>query len=506
MSCPLPSWPWLLRSRSVPRVLLVLCLAASASAFAQQPEEARPASTPAQEPSSQVPGQEAPSPPSVDRLALPPKARAFEFTKADLTLLLQVDAFDKYMEEKGWVYDDPDTNAYLDRLGRSLVPEETPDNVRWRFRAVRDLDVNAFALPNGSIYVNSGLLSRMENEAQLAGVLAHEIAHVTNRHGYLENRSYRKKMVILNVIAAAAAGAYYAGVNPDIVCAMGTLLPVIVVSTVYGYSRELEREADVYAVNAAHLRRYDLREFSRGFQLLRTGPEVDLSKEPVFWASHPKLAERVQYVAAEAARLQPSADGWRVEQASYRADTRKVVRHNAGLAILLGRPRTAVAIAQRLIADEPGSAENFVLLGDAYRSLGARTPVPDADELTDNSRDDARKRMRTMTLVEYDRALLADPHGTERWDANAARSEEAFHRALEMDPGNATAHRGLGFLFERKQRRAEALEQFRKYLELSPEARDARQIRGHIESLEKNAPAEGPAPDTPAKGAAGGRP
>jgi tetratricopeptide (TPR) repeat protein len=162
---------------------------------------------------------------------------------------------------------------------------------------------------------------------------------------------------------------------------------------------------------------------------------------------------------------------------------------------MLGRPRTAVTIAQRLMAEEPSNAENLVLLGDAYRTLGARTPVPDDDELTDKSKNDARKRMRKMTIVEYDKALLADPHGADKWEANVVLSEAAFHQALEMDPGNATAHRGLGFLFERKERRADAVEQFKKYLELAPTAQDARQVRMHIEALEKPALAEKTPPE-----------
>jgi predicted Zn-dependent protease len=453
---------------------------ATAPSVAHEPEVPKPAAT------------ETP-----DRLSPPRKAQTFEFTKVDLELLRQVDAFDKYMEEKGWVYNDPETNTYLEGLGLSLVPKETPENVKWRFRAVRDLEVNAFAMPNGSIYVNSGLIARMENEAQLAGVLAHEITHVTNRHSYLSYRSYRKKMVAIDIMVAAASAASYAGVNYGIVEGMGNLLPMIVIGTIFGYSRELEHEADVYAVNTMHRQGYDLREFSRGFELLRKGPEVDLSKEPVFWASHPKLAERVKYVAAEADLLQPASGTWRIERAAYRQNTRNVIRHDAGLAIMLGRPRTAVATAQRLIAEEPNNAENFVLLGDAYRTLGARTPVPDDDELTDNRKNEARKRMRKMTITEYDKALLADPHGTEHWEANVVLSEEAFHKALTMDPANATAHRGLGFLFERKERRTEAIEQFRKYLELAPAAKDARQIRMHIELLEKSVVAEKPS-DKPA--------
>jgi len=107
------------------------------------------------------------SPDMAERLELPQSARDFRFTKVDLELLRQVDAFDKYINDRGWVYDDPKINEYLQKLGLLLVPKETPENVRWHFCALRDIEVNAFALPNGSVYVNSGLLSRMENEAQL---------------------------------------------------------------------------------------------------------------------------------------------------------------------------------------------------------------------------------------------------------------------------------------------------------------------------------------------------
>src|SRR5262252_1728943 len=225
------------------------------------------------------------------------------------------------MEEKGWVYSDPTTGDYLNKLGVALVPKDNLENVTWRFRALRDVEVNAFALPNGSIYVNSGLISRMENEAQLVGVLAHEVAHVLGRHSYLDYRSTRKKVVAIEIMMAAANAAHNAGVHPAIVEAMGDLLPMIVVSTVFGFSRELESEADAYAVNSLYLQHYDLQEFSRGFELLRKGPEVDLSQEPVFWASHPKLADRVQFVANQALQLQSNDNNLIVNKPVYRAAT-----------------------------------------------------------------------------------------------------------------------------------------------------------------------------------------
>lgn len=423
--------------------------------------------------------------PSKEKLPLPRNAQDFKFTKVDLELLKQVNAFDEYMNDKGWVYNDPQTTAYLEKVALPLVPSDTPENVRWRFRAVRDLQVNAFALPNGSIYVNSGLLARMENEAQIAGVLAHEITHVTNRHTYLEYRSARKKMVAIDVILAAAGGAGYAGVNIGIVNALGNALPLIVVSTIFGYSLELEHEADVYAVNNLYLHGYDLRQFSRGFELLRKGPEVDLSQEPVFWASHPKLEKRVQYVAKMAEQLQPDPANLRIDEQPYHIATRNVDHNTAELAILMGQPRTAVAIGKRLTTDEPGKAANWVLLGDAYRTLGARTPVPEDEELTDKAKDQAREKIHKMTIAEYDKTLMAAPLANERWQANVNRSDEAFRKALTIDPAIATAHRGLGFLAERENQPSTALDEFRQYLQLAPEAKDARQIKLRVHALEE---------------------
>ena len=426
----------------------------------------------------------------------------FKFTKVDLDLLRQSDEFDKYVEEQGWVYSDKETDAYLQNLGLSLVPFETPENVKWSFRVLRDIEVNALSLPNGSVYVNSGLLSRMENEAQLAGVLAHEITHVVNRHMYLENRSSRRKVVAVDIILAAARAAYPAGANPMITTAMGNLLPMIVVETIFGYSRELEHEADATAVEILNRRGYDLREFAGGMDLLRNGPEVDLAEEPVFWASHPKLASRVKYITEMAEKLQPNAAGLQVNQPEYRSASVNVIRHHAGLALLFGRPRTALVIAQRLIEEEPNNPENYVLLGDAYRALGARTPVPTDEELTDDAKSATRKRLHKMTLAEYDKALLKDPHGPERCQANVDRAEDAFQKALNLDPQNATAHRGLGLLFERENAPAEAIAQFEKYLELAPNARDARQIRMRLDRLKSSSRSHPPANEPQADGSA----
>ncbi|HLQ23125.1 MAG TPA: M48 family metalloprotease, partial [Gemmatimonadales bacterium] len=79
-------------------------------------------------------------------------------------------------------YDDPATQAYVADVGRKMAVASERPQLPWEFHVVNDASVNAFALPGGPIFITRGLLGRLENEAQLAGVLGHEIGHVNARH------------------------------------------------------------------------------------------------------------------------------------------------------------------------------------------------------------------------------------------------------------------------------------------------------------------------------------
>jgi beta-barrel assembly-enhancing protease len=429
--------------------------------------------------------------PSNDVYKLTTDAQKFKFTQVDLELLRQVDALDKYVEEKGWVYKDPLTEQYLDRVGRSVVPANPPEHVSWHFRAIRDPIPNAFALPNGSIYVHTGLLSRLENEAQLAAVLAHESTHVFNRHTYLGYHDMRKKAVAVHIIIAGATAAGLGGLDYRVVNALGNAIPMAVIASMFGYRRELEHEADVYAVSVIQQAGYDPMQVPRALELLRKGPEVDLNDdEHVFWADHPKLADRVRDTTALAKQHASRDATCKTDQPAYFAATRNAIRHDAHLAMTLGRPRTALAIAKRLIELDPGNAQYYVLMGDAYRSLGARAPTPTDEELSAEGKKQTRKMLRKATLLEYDNALLTLPQGKENLKSNSREAERAFKKALELDSATCEAHRGLGFLYERDGRPADAVSALQKYLAMAPEAKDARQVRLRIEALQKKLTAE----------------
>src|SRR5438132_8748217 len=165
----------------------------------------------------------------------PPAKIDFKFEKVDLDLLEQVNLLDKRFERDGLVYADEPTNAYLQRVGESLVPRDLKlEHVVWKFRALRDPVPNAFALPNGSIYVNTGVMSLCDNESQLAAILAHEITHVLRRHTYLQNRSNRKKILTINIINAVGVWNPVGGVAGLAVGIIAAVAPFLLVATMHG--------------------------------------------------------------------------------------------------------------------------------------------------------------------------------------------------------------------------------------------------------------------------------
>jgi predicted Zn-dependent protease len=406
----------------------------------------------------------------------------FKFSKIDLELLAKVNQADQEFDRKGLVFNDPEAAAYIEEIGKKLIPEAPLENVQWRFRVLRDAQPNAFALPNGTIYVDSGLLAMLQNEAQLAGILGHEVTHVVNRHGYLENRSSRKKMATANIFGAMSGAAFGGGLAGSV---LSSLIPSLIVSTIYGYSRELEHEADVYGLRAMARNGYSPDQMGAAFELLKSGYEVQLNKEARgLYTDHPRLDERIKYVSQTAETLKIQGEPV-VRAAEYSRQMERVMRHDVPLEILIGRERTAVGVAIRLTELNPESADNAYLLGEAYRSLGGRTFRPQPEELTDSAKGATRKQLGKMTLLEYESALRATPQGKEAWTANVKAAEAAYSRALTLEPNNTRAIRGQASLYDEDGRAAQALEGYRKYLELAPTAMDAYRIKKRIEDLEK---------------------
>ena len=422
-------------------------------------------------------------------LAMPGRAQApaappFQFSSIDEKLLADTNELDQQFEKKGLVYHDPNVDAYVTRVARQLLGEApVPERVAFKFRVTRDPMINAFALPNGSIYVNSGLLAAMTDEAELASVLAHEITHVTNRHTYLQNRSLRKKAVTMNVLSlVSAAGGYfpYGSAFGIALRSAAAASQVLLVATIFGYSQDMEREADSAGFNRLVQANYDGEAMVHAFEHL----DEKLEYEPVepFWRTHPKLQDRIA-MAKAMARVEQLGKPREVSETEYLAAVAPVIRFNAIADLDSRRARTAIARVQRLVDWEPGNATDRTLLADGYRSLNARPPAPDKEELSSRGQSLDRKLMLKLTAGEEQQLLLKTPQGKTALEQNRAKAEALYRETIGQTPAFADAHRGLGMLYQEQARYPEAAREYREYLRLAPaDAADRLRIERRLAS------------------------
>jgi beta-barrel assembly-enhancing protease len=458
-----------------PVLIALICLGLVAPAFPvalQDPAKSQPTV------------QDPPNPQAIPDSLRPEE---FKFDKVDLELLEQVELLDRRLEREGLVLQEEATNAYLARVGKVLVPRDLKlENVQWKFRAVRDPVPNAFALPNGSIYVTTGLLALMDNESQLAAVVAHEMTHVMRRHTYLQNRSNRKKILAINIINAVGVWNPAGGVAGAAIAIITTISPFIVVATIFGYSRELEREADLKGVELMRHAEYPPEEMVKMLKLLAN--DIEGEQIRLFYNDHPALNDRIKYVSSflgsRAETITPAMELNR-EKSAYFRRTEAVMRHDIQLAISAGRFRSALYLAKRLMEFNPDSSENVFWLAEAYRTIGPRLPELTGRELTNSAKKDAAKKRLKTTVEEEESALLLTEAGQQNWKTHQQKAEQLYLSALEMKDPMPVAHRGLGMLYEKLARPSDAIAQYEKYLELAPAAIDRERFQRRIEALRK---------------------
>lgn len=200
----------------------------------------------------------------------------------------------KILATYGGAYDDPELQRYVESLGQLLAQtSELPDQT-WTFTVLNSDTVNAFALPGGYIYVTRGLIALAEDEAELAGVIGHEIGHVTARHA-----AQRYGQSILTGVGAVAAGILLGGQAANIASGIGQM-------HVASYSREQENEADSLGIRYMARAGHDpaamssfLRKLEAQKQLLARILNQTGGGETSYLSTHPPTMERVQKTAAE---------------------------------------------------------------------------------------------------------------------------------------------------------------------------------------------------------------
>ncbi|MDL2337899.1 MAG: M48 family metalloprotease [Pseudomonadota bacterium] len=166
------------------------------------------------------------------------------------------------------VYPNPQLQAYVNELGQRLASQSERSTLEWHFTVLDSPEINAFALPGGYVYVTRGIMAYMESEADLAGVIGHEIGHVTARHG--AQRATRQQSAGFGVMAATLLGAVLEGAGVN---GAGQMASQVSQSVAAGYiatyGREQESQADRLGAEYLSRSHYDPRNMIDVIQVLK---------------------------------------------------------------------------------------------------------------------------------------------------------------------------------------------------------------------------------------------
>ena len=325
----------------------------------------------------------------------------------------------RQLRDEGQILDDPEATEYLQALGSRIVAQATGDTTqRFQFFFVRDDTINAFALPGGFIGVNYGLVLATRNEAQLAGVLAHEIAHVTQRHIARRVRSQGRQsiatmaVILASILVGAATGSSDAALG-GISMAQGTAMQQQI-----NFTRANENEADRVGMGflaAAGFDPYGMPDFfetmGRRSSLAATGRNA----LPEILQSHPVTTNRIAESRSRAAQFK---DTKQVPESVSYSLTRERLR-------VLSTPPEENArryYAERREHQAQTVGERY---GEALASYQAGSSGASLDSLTELAREYPQVPMLQSTLGQ---ALMSA--------GATAEALDTFRRALNLSPRN----------------------------------------------------------------------
>jgi len=315
---------------------------------------------------------------------------------------------------------DAQFTAYIQGIACRLGGEHCPDI---RVHVMRTPFFNASMAPNGMMQVWTGLLLRVENEAQLAAVLGHEIGHYMARHSVDQLREARSRSAAAQVMGLFGL--------------VGLVGQLGIAASMMSYSRDNEREADRIGLLLMHKAGYATDESSkvwRDLQLeLKERPDGG-ARNPLF-ATHPAPEDRQQELATLAATFQ----GGETNAAEWQKRVQPFLRDWLVEEVKRGQHEETIALLTRLARDIPSRPEYLVARGETYRLRGASEDLDKA-------------------LADYKTAV-----------------------AVEGVP--AEAYRGLGMIQRLRDQPAEARTNLLRYLELAPQAPDAAMIKSYVEEL-----------------------
>jgi predicted Zn-dependent protease len=288
----------------------------------------------------------------------------YGLTEAENSLLNKSVAAHQELESKGLILTDEAVNEFVRQTGTRVTPVVYGNNINIRFYVLKDSTVNAMAFPNGNIYINVGLLARLENESQLAHVLSHEVAHVVQRHS-LKGAVNRSS----TIVAAHITDLLLFGTSIG-------YLPYL--SSLSGFSQEQELEADKYALQYMYGSHYNVEESINVFKTLQETSAVETIKGSIY-SSHPtnklRIEQSEELIQKQYAIHANASSG----DNQFKLVRRNIERLNLQLQLTSKKYQMTIDNADKVIAGNTDDPWIWYYKAEAYR-LMAKYPKSAAHE------------------------------------------------------------------------------------------------------------------------------
>jgi len=263
------------------------------------------------------------------------------------------------IEKEADFVQDLNVQAYVEKVGYSLVDQLDLNPFEFKFYVINELDPNAFAVPGGYIFINTGLIALAENEQEIAGVLAHEISHVTQRH--ISKLIEKSKTLTLATLGAMIAG-MIAGRGGAGSAAAVSMAQATAGALTLKFSREIEQDADQHGFNLLIKAGYDPNGMINFFKRLQKVSLAMAPKVPAYLLNHPAIENRISLLE-NILQMGPKPTGpFKTFEGFNKIRTMVFVEER--------EPQVAITYFQSLVDANPHRCEGYYGLGLAYRKMG----------------------------------------------------------------------------------------------------------------------------------------
>lgn len=363
--------------------------------------------------------------------------------------------------QRGYRFNHPELQDHIDRIAESVVPKALDDYIRYRIYLIRDPSPLVFSLPDGQIYLHTGLIARLANDAQLAAVIAHQAHHIANHDHIRATQSRRTKNVLVGsaIILGSGDDPILGSISFDTWDDLEYQRSLRI-----EYSDAMEQDADIASVGLIEQAGYPPMAALQALQRILSDPELSTPSPLSSWTTLDALEKRER-------RLEM----WFVENRAPSGVTQPA----AGLEPLLHRSLVEMTLDDYIRVDRPGAAieliasmedsdDDAVLLaanGDAYQALGPR-PVRDTPKRWKWQQRQRELLTRDELLAKY----LEEEGGPELLAHNTQIAIDSYKAALQIDEKNARAYRGLGNLYYQQADYRKAGRYYVNYLKNAPDS------------------------------------